>query len=47
MRGATPSPALQNLLASPLLPRGWWNQQALLALKQARRCRDLALVPAF
>ncbi|EFN51118.1 hypothetical protein CHLNCDRAFT_141300 [Chlorella variabilis] len=28
------SPELQNLLASPLLPRGWWNQQLLLALKQ-------------
>ncbi|PRW33218.1 putative plastid-lipid-associated chloroplastic isoform X2 [Chlorella sorokiniana] len=28
------SPGLQNLLASPILPRGWWNQQLLLALKQ-------------
>lgn len=28
------SPALQNLLASPILPRGWWNQQLLLAIKQ-------------
>lgn len=30
------SPALQNLLASPILPRGWWNQQLLLAIKQVR-----------
>ena len=30
------SPGLQNLLASPILPRGWWNQQLLLALKQVR-----------
>ncbi|KAL4439780.1 hypothetical protein ABPG75_002781 [Micractinium tetrahymenae] len=30
----TLSPALQNLLASPILPRGWWNQQLLLAIKQ-------------
>ncbi|PSC69282.1 Amino acid permease 2 isoform A [Micractinium conductrix] len=28
------SPGLQNLLASPILPRGWWNQQLLLAIKQ-------------
>ncbi|KAL4419383.1 hypothetical protein ABPG77_002910 [Micractinium sp. CCAP 211/92] len=30
----TLSPALQNLLASPILPRGWWNQQLLLAIQQ-------------
>lgn len=33
----TLSPALQNLLASPILPRGWWNQQLLLAIQQVRR----------
>lgn len=33
------SPGLQNLLASPILPRGWWNQQLLLALKQVGRWR--------
>ena len=37
------SPGLQNLLASPILPRGWWNQQLLLALKQVRLCPKLAI----
>lgn len=27
------SPELQNLVASPLLPRGWWNLQLLMALR--------------
>jgi hypothetical protein len=27
-------PGLQNLLASPILPRGWWNQQLLLRIQE-------------
>jgi hypothetical protein len=30
------SPLLEALLAPALLPRGWWNQRALLALKEVR-----------
>lgn len=28
-------PSLQNLLASPILPRGWWNLELLQGIKQA------------
>jgi hypothetical protein len=28
------SPLLEALLAPALLPRGWWNQRALLAIKE-------------
>jgi hypothetical protein len=31
-------PGLQNLLASPILPRGWWNQQLLLAIQEVGGC---------
>jgi hypothetical protein len=33
------SPLLESLLAPALLPRGWWNQRALLALREVRRRR--------
>ena len=29
-----PSPLLETLLAPALLPRGWWNMQALLGLRE-------------
>ncbi|GBF99049.1 hypothetical protein Rsub_11994 [Raphidocelis subcapitata] len=31
-----PSPLLETLLAPALLPRGWWNQRALLGLREFR-----------
>lgn len=31
--GLRPGPLVDSLLAPALLPRGWWNQKALLALK--------------
>ena len=40
--GVALSPALQNLVASPLLPRGWWNLQALMWLRDVS-CRAVGL----
>jgi hypothetical protein len=37
--GVRLSPQLQNFVASPLLPRGWWQLQALQWLQQVRRGR--------